>query len=54
MIGIHIDDQVIVDGKVNLAAIKPIARLGYFDYRVVETVFAMRRPVFEELTPPAD
>jgi flavin reductase (DIM6/NTAB) family NADH-FMN oxidoreductase RutF len=54
VIAIHIDDRVIEDGKVNLAAIKPIARLGYFDYTVVETIFAMRRPVFEELTPPVE
>jgi flavin reductase (DIM6/NTAB) family NADH-FMN oxidoreductase RutF len=54
VIAIHIDDRVIVDGKVNLAAIKPIARLGYMDYTVVETIFTMPRPVLEELTPPEE
>ena len=54
VVAIHIDDRFIVDGKVNLAAIKPIARLGYFDYTVVETIFSMRRPAFEDLTPPQD
>ena len=32
----------------------PIARLGYMDYAVVETIFTMERPVLEELTPPPD
>jgi flavin reductase (DIM6/NTAB) family NADH-FMN oxidoreductase RutF len=54
VIAIHIDDRVIVDGKVDLAAIKPIARLGYMDYTVVETIFTMPRPVLEELTPPEE
>ncbi len=39
---------------VNLAAIKPIARLGYFDYTVIETIFTMYRPKLEDLTPPPE
>ena len=54
VIAIHIDDRVIVDGKVNLAKIKPIARLGYFDYTVVETIFTMPRPLLEDIAPSAD
>lgn len=53
VIAIHIDDNVIVDGKVDLAAIKPIARLGYMDYTVVETIFTMHRPALEDIAPPA-
>ena len=30
--GIHIDDTVIKDGKVDVTAIQPLARLGYMDY----------------------
>ncbi len=52
VVGIHIDDRVIEEGRVNLAAIKPIARLGYMDYTVVETIVTMYRPALEDLTPP--
>jgi len=52
VIAIHIDDRVLVDGKVNLAAIRPIARLGYMDYAVVDTIFTMQRPQIEDLAPP--
>lgn len=42
---IHIDDRIITaDGKLDIAAIKPIARLGYFDYAVVKDTFEMRVP----------
>jgi flavin reductase (DIM6/NTAB) family NADH-FMN oxidoreductase RutF len=44
VVGIHIDEQVIVDGMVDVRLYKPIARLGYMDYAVVEDVFAMTRP----------
>ena len=42
---IHIDDQFIQsDGRLDIAAIQPIARLGYFDYTVVRETFEMRVP----------
>ncbi len=44
VIGIHIDDRVIEDGRVNTAAMRPIARLGYSEYAVVTEAFRMRRP----------
>ena len=44
VIGIHIDDGVLTDGLVDVAKIRPIARLGYMDYTSVESIFAMRRP----------
>ncbi|MGO4573937.1 flavin reductase family protein [Microvirga sp. 2TAF3] len=46
VIGIHIDDRFIVDGLVDTAAMRPIARSGYRDYFVAtpETKFAMKRP----------
>jgi flavin reductase (DIM6/NTAB) family NADH-FMN oxidoreductase RutF len=43
VIGIHIDDEAIVDGKVDITRLKPIARLGYGDYAVVDAVFTMAR-----------
>ncbi len=44
VIGIHIDDDYIEDGRVNTAAMKPIARMGYSEYAVVTEAFRMRRP----------
>lgn len=44
VIGVHIDDRFIVDGRLDTAALRPIARCGYDDYAVVESVFAMQRP----------
>jgi flavin reductase (DIM6/NTAB) family NADH-FMN oxidoreductase RutF len=44
VVGIHIDDRFIEDGRVNTAALRPIARLGYSEYAVVTEVFRMRRP----------
>jgi flavin reductase (DIM6/NTAB) family NADH-FMN oxidoreductase RutF len=46
VIGIHIDDRFIVDGIVDTAAMRPIARSGYREYFVAtpETKFAMTRP----------
>ncbi len=44
VVGIHIDDAVIVDGMVDITRMKPIARLGYMDYAVVEDFFSMARP----------
>ncbi len=44
VVAIHIRDEVLTDGRVDQAKIRSIARLGYTDYTVVETVFAMTRP----------
>ena len=44
VVGIHIDDSIISDGMIDMNVFKPIARLGYFDYSVVDNVFSMRRP----------
>jgi flavin reductase (DIM6/NTAB) family NADH-FMN oxidoreductase RutF len=44
VIGVHIRDEVLTDGLVDMAKIKPIARLGYMDYTRVDLVFTMERP----------
>ena len=42
---VHIADDVIgADGKLDIAKIKPLARLGYYDYAVVDEVFEMKPP----------
>jgi flavin reductase (DIM6/NTAB) family NADH-FMN oxidoreductase RutF len=45
VIGVHIDDRFIVDGLLDTAAMKPIARCGYDQYALVESVFSMGRPM---------
>ncbi len=44
VIGIHISDDILTDGMVDMNKFRPIARLGYFDYTVVDNVFTMLRP----------
>ena len=44
VIGIHIDDRFIENGRVNTTAMRPIARLGYAEYATVEEAWRMRRP----------
>jgi len=45
VVGVHVDDRFIVDGRLDTAALKPIARCGYDQYAVVTSLFAMTRPV---------
>ncbi len=45
VVGVHIDENVIENGLLNVAKMKPLARLGYMDYTVVDAVFQMDRPV---------
>jgi flavin reductase (DIM6/NTAB) family NADH-FMN oxidoreductase RutF len=44
VVGIHIADEAIDDGMVDITRLRTIARCGYHDYAVVESVFAMIRP----------
>jgi flavin reductase (DIM6/NTAB) family NADH-FMN oxidoreductase RutF len=44
VVGVHIDDRFIKNGMVDTAAMRPIARCGYHDYAVVESVFSLVRP----------
>ena len=42
---IHVQDAVIMpDGKLDIKVIRPLARLGYYDYTSVTEVFEMRIP----------
>jgi flavin reductase (DIM6/NTAB) family NADH-FMN oxidoreductase RutF len=42
---VHIDDSVIgKDGKIDVLKIRPIARLGYYDYTTVDSLFEMIIP----------
>ena len=44
VLGIYIDDRFIHDGRVDTAAMQPIARLGYSEYATVTEAWRMRRP----------
>ena len=44
VVGVHIDDRFIKDGRLDTAAMQPIARCGYADYAVVDKVFMIARP----------
>jgi flavin reductase (DIM6/NTAB) family NADH-FMN oxidoreductase RutF len=44
VVGVHIDDSVIVGDRVDVTKVKPIARLGYGDYAVIDEVFELTRP----------
>jgi flavin reductase (DIM6/NTAB) family NADH-FMN oxidoreductase RutF len=50
VVGIFIDDNVIKDGIVDTASMRPLARMGYMDYAVVtrETTFTLQRPQVED------
>jgi flavin reductase (DIM6/NTAB) family NADH-FMN oxidoreductase RutF len=44
VLGMHIADEMLVDGRVSIAMLHPIARLGYREFAAVEHVFSMARP----------
>ena len=44
VVGIHIGDHLIEDGRVDITKAKPIARMGYSLYAVIEETFRMVRP----------
>ena len=44
VVGVHIDERFIRNGRLDTAAMQPIARCGYSDYAVVDKVFAVARP----------
>jgi len=44
VVGVHIEDRFIKDGILDTAAMRPIARCGYDQYAVADTMFSMIRP----------
>jgi len=40
VVAVHIDDAIIVDGRVSIERLRPVGRLGYRDYAVVHDGFA--------------
>ena len=44
VVGIHIDEAVVSDGRLDMALARPVARMGYMDYCEGSDVFEMFRP----------
>lgn len=47
VVGIHIDDRFIHDGRVDTAAMQVLTRMGYDEYAVLERSFRMARPDYD-------
>jgi flavin reductase (DIM6/NTAB) family NADH-FMN oxidoreductase RutF len=45
VIGIQINDEFLVGGKIDIESIQPLARMGYQDYSSVEKIFTLKRPI---------
>lgn len=44
VVGIHVDEAVLTDGKVDVRKTQPIARCGYYEYAVIRDTFDMIIP----------
>ena len=44
VVGVHIKDEMLVDGMVDATKLHQLSRLGYMDYAVVKEVFSLDRP----------
>lgn len=43
VVGIHIADKILVNGKIDVEILAPIARLGYDEYAVINKVFRIQK-----------
>lgn len=50
VIGVHIDDECIIEGRIDVTRTKPIGRLGYMDYVRIDNTFEMVLKEMEVLT----
>jgi flavin reductase (DIM6/NTAB) family NADH-FMN oxidoreductase RutF len=44
VVGIHIDEAIIRDGRLDMSVARPVGRMGYMDYTEASEVFEMLRP----------
>ncbi|MEE9453741.1 MAG: flavin reductase family protein [Paracoccaceae bacterium] len=44
VVGIHLSDNMFTDGIFDITKYKPLARLGYMDYAVIDKTFQLARP----------
>ena len=47
VIGVHLDERVLVEGRIDFLKLRPVGRLGYQDFVEVDSVFSMERPTWE-------
>ena len=47
VIGVHVDDRMLINGKIDLLKVRPIGRLGYNDFAEVSNIFSIVRPTWE-------
>ena len=48
VIGVHIKDELLTDGKIDFLKMRAIGRLGYLEYVEVNNTFSMARPNWDE------
>ena len=48
VVGVHLRDDCLVEGRFDITRFQPLARCGYRDYAVVREVFSLRRPGEED------
>ena len=46
VVGVHIDERVLTDGRIDFLKLRPVGRLGYQDFVEVDSVFTMERPTW--------
>lgn len=44
VVGVHMRDDCLVDGRFDVTRFQPLSRLGYMDYAAVSDVFSLKRP----------
>ena len=44
VIGVHMHDDYVIDGKFDVSKFNPLTRLGYRDYSAVREIFSISRP----------
>ena len=48
VVGVHIDEYILVDGLIDITRSRPVSRLGYMDFATTDTVYELFRPKWGE------
>ncbi|MBN18946.1 MAG: flavin reductase [Chloroflexi bacterium] len=48
IIGVHIDDEIISQDRIDFMKLRAIGRLGYNDYVEINNFFSMERPIWDQ------
>ena len=46
VVGVHVDERLLVEGRIDFLKLRPVGRLGYLDFVEVDSVFSMERPAW--------